>query len=42
MALDAGLADNLAKTREVRMAKIKSKKDVPVKPVKVRGAKKVK
>jgi predicted transcriptional regulator len=30
MALDAGLGENLAKARAVRMAKIQSKKDVPI------------
>ena len=34
MALDRGLADNLAKAREVRMANIEAKKVVPAKPVK--------
>ena len=35
MAMDRGLADNLAKAREVRAAKIAEKKAAPAKPVKV-------
>ena len=42
MALDAGLADNLAKARAVRRAKIKGKKVAPLKPVKAKVAKKIK
>ena len=34
MALDRGLADNLAKARGVRMANIEAKKSAPAKPVK--------
>lgn len=34
MALDRGLADNLAKARQVRMANIEAKKAAPAKPVK--------
>src|SRR6266702_5228406 len=34
MAMDRGLADNLAKAREVRMAKLKEKKSAPAKPAK--------
>jgi predicted transcriptional regulator len=34
MAMDRGLADNLAKAREVRAAKLKEKKAAPAKPVK--------
>jgi predicted transcriptional regulator len=34
MALERGLADNLAKAREVRMANIEAKKASPAKPVK--------
>jgi predicted transcriptional regulator len=34
MALDRGLADNLAKAREVRMANIEAKKGAPVKAAK--------
>ncbi len=39
MAQERGLADNLAKAREVRAAKLKAKKPAPAKPVKARGAK---
>ena len=34
MALDRGLADNLAKARGVRMANIEAKKSAPAKPAK--------
>jgi len=34
MAEDRGLADNLAKAREIRMFKLKSKKAIPSKPAK--------
>lgn len=42
MALDRGLADNLAKAREVRMANIEAKKATPVKARPGRPAKAVK
>jgi predicted transcriptional regulator len=38
MALDRGLADNLAKAREVRMANIEAKKGAPAKPAKAAKA----
>lgn len=38
MALDRGLADNLAKARGVRMANIEAKKVVPAKPAKLAKA----
>jgi len=41
MAQDRGLADNLAKAREVRMANIEAKKAAPGKPVKPAKAPKV-
>jgi len=37
MALDRGLADNLAKAREVRMANIEAKKVVPAAPTKAKA-----
>ena len=37
MALDRGLADNLAKAREVRMANIAAKKTAPAKAAKVKA-----
>ena len=37
MALDRGLADNLAKAREVRMANIEARKAAPVKSAKVKA-----
>jgi predicted transcriptional regulator len=40
MAQDRGLADNLAKAREVRAAKLKEKKAVPAKPAKPKVEKK--
>ncbi len=39
MAQDRGLADNLAKAREIRAAKLKSRKAEPVKPAKAVKAK---
>lgn len=39
MALDRGLADNLAKARGVRMANIEAKKSTPVKPRAAKAAK---
>ena len=42
MAEERGLGDVLAKAREARMAKIKSKKDVSVKTVKAKAATKAK
>jgi predicted transcriptional regulator len=37
MALDRGLADNLAKAREVRMANIESRKAAPAKAAKTKA-----
>jgi predicted transcriptional regulator len=42
MALDRGLADNLAKAREVRMTKIEARKTAPVKAVKANNPSKAK
>ena len=42
MAQDRGLADNLAKAREIRAAKLQAKKAQPEKPVKVKAAPKAK
>jgi predicted transcriptional regulator len=42
MAHDRGLADNLAKAREIRAAKLQAKKAQPEKPVKVKAAPKAK
>ncbi len=42
MAQDRGLADNLAKAREIRAAKLKAKKVQPEKPAKVKAAPKAK
>jgi predicted transcriptional regulator len=39
MAQDRGLAENLAKAREIRAAKLKAKKTQPEKPAKVKTAK---
>ncbi len=42
MAQDRGLADNLAKAREIRAAKLKAKKAQPEKPAKAKAAPKAK
>ncbi|HTG81924.1 MAG TPA: MucR family transcriptional regulator [Geobacteraceae bacterium] len=42
MAQDRGLADNLAKAREIRAAKLKAKKAQPAKPAKAKTAPKAK
>lgn len=42
MAQERGLADNLAKAREIRAAKLKAKKAQPEKPAKVKAAPKAK
>ena len=42
MAVDRGLADNLAKAREVRMANIESRKAAPAKTAKAKAPAKVK
>ena len=42
MALDRGLADNLAKARGIRMANIEARKATPAKPVKAKAPAKAK